>query len=150
MNKPFGGLILNIAFRMLVPFTMVYAVYILCLGEFSPGGGFQAGALLSVGVLLARLILGFDTKFNVLGKTSVVLAGVGTFIYALTGWLTLLGGADFFLNYNYMPIRMEAQNEMHATGIFLIEIGVAICVMMTIINLLDAIVNRGEEHGHTE
>lgn len=68
MNKPFGGLILNIAFRMLVPFTMVYAVYILCLGEFSPGGGFQAGALLSVGVLLARLILGFDTKFNVLGK----------------------------------------------------------------------------------
>ena len=57
MNKPFGGLILNIAFRMLVPFTMVYAVYILCLGEFSPGGGFQAGALLSVGVLLARLIL---------------------------------------------------------------------------------------------
>ena len=92
MNKPFGGLILNIAFRMLVPFTMVYAVYILCLGEFSPGGGFQAGALLSVGVLLARLILGFDTKFNVLGKTSVVLAGVGTFIYALTGWLTLLGG----------------------------------------------------------
>ena len=140
MNKPFGGLILNIAFRMLVPFTMVYAVYILCLGEFSPGGGFQAGALLSVGVLLARLILGFDTKFNVLGKTSVVLAGVGTFIYALTGWLTLLGGADFFLNYNYM----------HATGIFLIEIGVAICVMMTIINLLDAIVKRGEEHGRTE
>ena len=100
MNKPFGGLILNIAFRMLVPFTMVYAVYILCLGECSPGGGVQAGALLSVGVLLARLILGFDTKFNVLGKTSVVLAGVGTFIYALTGWLTLLGGADFFLNYN--------------------------------------------------
>ena len=57
---------------------------------------------------------------------------------------------DFFLNYNYMPIRMEAQNEMHATGIFLIEIGVAICVMMTIINLLDAIVKRGEEHGRTE
>ena len=103
-----------------------------------------------MGVLLARLILGFDTKFNVLGKTSVVLAGVGTFIYALTGWLTLLGGADFFLNYNYMPIQMEAQNEMHATGIFLIEIGVAICVMMTIINLLDAIVKRGEENGRTE
>ncbi len=32
---------------------------------------------------------------------------------------------------------------MHATGIFLIEIGVAICVMMTIINLLDAIVKKG-------
>ena len=84
MKEPFGGLILNVAFRMLVPFTLTYGVYILCLGEFSPGGGFQAGALLSVGVLLARLILGFDTKFNVLGKTSVVLAGVGTFLYAFT------------------------------------------------------------------
>ena len=110
----------------------------------------QAGALLSVGVLLARLILGFDTKFNVLGKTSVVLAGVGTFLYAFTGWLTLFGGADFFLNYNYMPIHMEPQHEMHAMGIFLIEIGVAICVMMTIINLLDAIVKRGDEDGSAQ
>ena len=36
---------------------------------------------------------------------------------------------------------------MHALGIFLIEIGVAICVMRTIINLLDAIVKRGDEDG---
>ena len=84
MKEPFGGLILNVAFRMLVPFTIVYGVYVLCVGEFSPGGGFQAGALLAVGVLLARLILGFDTKFNVLGKTSVVLAGVGTFCLLYT------------------------------------------------------------------
>ena len=141
MKEPFGGLILNVAFRMLVPFTITYGIYVLCLGEFSPGGGFQAGALLSVGVLLARLIL---------GKTSVVLAGVGTFLYAFTGWLTLFGGADFFLNYNYMPIHMEPQHEMHAMGIFLIEIGVAICVMMTIINLLDAIVKRGDEDGSAQ
>ena len=49
MKEPFGGLILNVAFRMLVPFTITYGIYVLCLGEFSPGGGFQAGALLSVG-----------------------------------------------------------------------------------------------------
>ena len=120
MKEPFGGLILNVAFRMLVPFTIVYGVYVLCLGEFSPGGGFQAGALLAVGVLLARLILGFDTKFNVLGKTSVVMAGLGTFLYAFTGWLTLFGGADYFLNYDYMPIALEPKHEMHAMGIFLI------------------------------
>ena len=56
MKEPFGGLILNVAFRMLVPFTIVYGVYVLCLGEFTPGGGLQAGDLLAVGVLLARLI----------------------------------------------------------------------------------------------
>lgn len=150
MKQPFGGLILNVAFRMLVPFTIVYGVYVLCLGEFSPGGGFQAGALLSVGVLLSRLILGEKAKFNVNGSTSVVLAGVGTFIYAFTGWLTLFGGAKYFLDYNYMPVHLEPQHEMHALGIFLIEIGVAICVMMTIINLLDAIIKRGDNDGSAE
>lgn len=150
MKQPFGGLILNVAFRMLVPFTIVYGVYVLCLGEFSPGGGFQAGALLSVGVLLSRLILGEKARFNVSGSTSVVLAGIGTFIYAFTGWLTLFGGAEYFLDYNYMPVHLEPRHEMHALGIFLIEIGVAVCVMMTIINLLDAIIKRGENDGSAE
>ena len=27
MKEPFGGLILNVAFRMLVPFTLTYGVY---------------------------------------------------------------------------------------------------------------------------
>lgn len=149
MRGPFGGLILNIAFRMLVPFTIVYGIYVLCLGEFSPGGGFQAGALLSVGVLLSRMILGEDAKFNVLGKTSVVLAGAGTFMYTLTGWMTLFGGGRF-LEYDFMPIHMEPMHEMHATAIFIIEIGVAICVMMTIINLMDAIIKRGDEDGSSK
>ena len=78
------------------------------------------------------------------------MAGLGTFLYAFTGWLTLFGGADYFLNYDYMPIALEPKHEMHAMGIFLIEIGVAICVMMTIINLLDAIVKRGEDDGSVE
>ena len=109
MKEPFGGIILNVAFRMLVPFTIVYGIYVLCLGEFSPGGGFQAGALLAVGVVLARLILGFDTKFNILAPTAIVMAGLGTLLYAFTGWLTIFGGADYFLNYNYMPIHLLKQ-----------------------------------------
>jgi multicomponent Na+:H+ antiporter subunit B len=149
MREPFGGLILNIAFRMLVPFTIVYGIYVLCLGEFSPGGGFQAGALLSVGVLLSRMIMGEKAKFNVSGKTSVVLAGVGTFLYTFTGWLTLFGGGRF-LEYDFMPIHMEPAHEMHAMAIFMIEIGVAVCVMMTIINLMDAIIKRGDEDGSSK
>ena len=150
MKKKYSSSVLSSSFRIITPFTLIYGVYVFLDGEISPGGGFQAGALLAVGVLLARLILGFDTKFNVLGKTSVVMAGLGTFLYAFTGWLTIFGGADYFLNYDYMPIVLEPKHEMHAMGIFLIEIGVAICVMMTIINLLDAIVKRGEDDGSVE
>lgn len=149
MRDPFGGIVLNIAFRMIVPFTIVYGVYVLCLGEFSPGGGFQAGALLAVGVVLSRLICGADASFNISGKNAIVLAGVGTFLYAFTGWLTIFGGGRF-LEYDFLPIRLEPAHEMHALSIFIIEIGVAICVMMTIINLLESITKRGDQDGSAE
>lgn len=149
MRDPFGGIVLNIAFRMIVPFTIVYGVYVLCLGEFSPGGGFQAGALLAVGVVLSRLICGADASFNISGKNAIVLAGVGTFLYAFTGWLTIFGGGRF-LEYDFLPIRLEPAHEMHALAIFIIEIGVAICVMMTIINLLESITKRGDQDGSAE
>ena len=73
MKDPFGGILLNIAFRMLVPFTLVYAVYVLVLGETSPGGGFQAGVVMGFGIVLARLILGERaTIFNIQMKNSLV------------------------------------------------------------------------------
>ena len=70
MKDPFVGILLNIAFRMLVPFSLVYAVYVLILGESSPGGGFQAGVVLGFGIVLARLIMGQEsTIFNIKMKT---------------------------------------------------------------------------------
>ncbi len=149
MKEPFGGELLNIAFRLLVPFSVVYAVYVLILGESSPGGGFQAGVVLSFGIVLSRLILGEDVKlFNITTANTLVLAGVGTFIYSLAGWLTLFGGGKF-LDYSFLPFSMEHINELHALGILIIETGVTICVMMTILNIMDAVVKRSEDNGGT-
>ncbi len=150
MKDSFGGLLLNIAFRMLVPFSLVYAVYVLILGESSPGGGFQAGVVLGFGIVLARLIMGEDSSlFNIRTTTTLVLAGVGTFIYSLAGWLTLLGGGKF-LDYGFLPFAAEKTNELHALGILIIEIGVTMCVMMTILNIMDAVVKRSEDDGSAE
>ena len=137
---------LDTAFRLIVPFSLVYGVYVLIFGEAGPGGGFQAGALLSIGVVLSRLIMGDQASFNISIKNSLVLAGVGTFIYAATGWLAMLNGGNF-LDYSYLPFKAEHTNELHALGILFIEIGVTICVMMTILNILDAVVERGDENG---
>ena len=145
MKDPFGGILLNIAFRILVPFTLVYAGYVLFLGETSPGGGFQAGVVMGFGIVLARLILGERaTIFNIQMKNSLVLAGCGTFIYTLAGWLTLFGGGKF-LDYSFLPVHMEPAHEMHALGILMIEIGVTVCVMMTILNIMEAVVERSDD-----
>ena len=97
---------------------------------------------LAVGIVLVRLIQGADKEsFNVPGPIAVVCAGVGTFIYAATGWLTLFGGGKF-LDYSFLPVPMEHLAELHALGILMIEIGVTVCVMMTIIDIMDAIIER--------
>ena len=106
MKRRFGGVVPNTAFRVLVPLSRVYGVYVLLHGEYSPGGGFQAGALLAIGIVLARLIMGTEeTQFNISGRHALILAGVGTFIYALTGYLTMIGGGQF-LDYGYLPIKI--------------------------------------------
>ena len=68
MKKPFGGIVLDTASRLIVPFSLVYGVYVLIFGEAGPGGGFQAGALLSIGVVLSRLIMGDQASFNIFDK----------------------------------------------------------------------------------
>lgn len=145
MKEPFGGILLHIAFRLLVPFSLVYAIYVLILGETSPGGGFQAGVVLAFGIVLARLILGEDTPvFNIKLKNSLALAGIGTFIYALAGWLTLFGGGKF-LDYGFLPFAIEETHELHALGILIIEIGITVCVMMTILNIMDVVTKRSDD-----
>lgn len=42
MNEErFGGIILNTAFRYMIPFTLMYGSYVLFHGEYSPGGDFR-------------------------------------------------------------------------------------------------------------
>ena len=79
----------------------------------------------------------------------LALAGFGTFIYALAGWLTRFGGGKF-LDYSFLPFTAEHANELHALGILMIETGVTICVMMTILNIMDALVKRSEDDGSIE
>jgi len=143
MNHRFGSIILDTAFRALVPFILVYGIYVLVHGEFSPGGGFQAGALLAVSVVLTRLVQGKkEAIFNISGNTAVILAGIGTAIYAAVGYTTLLFGGNF-LEYEKLPFGLHGP-ELHALGILGIEIGVTIGVMATIIVIFDAL-TRGED-----
>ena len=142
MNKRFGTIVLDTAFRFIIPFLMVYAVYVLIHGEDSPGGGFQAGALLGIAVVLSRLVHGDEAILNITGKKALIIAGCGTFLYGLVGVTTVWGGGNF-LEYGKLPFTLSGPQK-HALGILGIEIGVTLCVMATIIVIFDALVDREE------
>ncbi|MCR5665509.1 MAG: MnhB domain-containing protein [Eubacterium sp.] len=149
MRKKFGGVVLDVSSRIIIPFSMIYAVYILAAGEESPGGGFQAGAVLALGIVLARLVKGKDANFKIPSAIAVSVAGLGAFFYVFTGWLSLFNGG-MFLQYDKMPFGWLEYEQLHVLGIFLIEAGVTVCVMMTIITILEALLKREDFEEHDD
>lgn len=132
----------DVMITLFEPLMMIYAMYVYFHGEISLGGGFQAGALLGLAYIIDVMIVpDRSKKLFVLDKSNALtLGGIGTFIYALTGILTMIGGG-LCLEYDKLPFGLS-HPEAHSAGILLIELGVTVCVMATIITILDAIMGR--------
>lgn len=131
----------DVMITVIQPLILVYAVYVLFHGEVSLGGGFQAGALIAMAYILDVMVIPDKKNLFVLSKkNSVALAGLGPFIYTLTGVLTLIGGG-MFLEYAKLPINTHVE-ELHSIGILAVEVGVTIGVAATIITILNAIMER--------
>ena len=140
--RSFGGPDVKAMIPLIVPFILLYAVYVLMHGEVSLGGGFQAGALVALGYILYAMVAGIKiSKIKVTQHLAITMASVGVMIYALTGVLPMLNGGKF-LEYGKLPFGAETTAHLHGTGILMIEIGVTVCVAATIITILEAVLER--------
>ncbi|MCH8973779.1 MAG: sodium:proton antiporter, partial [Chloroflexi bacterium] len=94
MTEQHDSIILNFIVRvLLVPFIFVFGVYVLVHGEASPGGGFQAGAIVAAGLVLARLTVGSEHgERRISTRVLLWLASIGIGIYVLAGIVPLLAG----------------------------------------------------------
>jgi multicomponent Na+:H+ antiporter subunit B len=144
-SSSFGGMVLDASFRAIVPIIMIYGIYVLAHGEVSLGGGFQAGALLACAYLIDRIIPSMDNRIGrIKPENAIILAGGGTFLYALTGMLPMATGGNF-LEFDKLPLGGwigQGTVHLHSLGILLIEIGVTICVMAVITNILEIVMER--------
>ena len=87
MNDRYDSVILHFILRVfMVPLIIVFGVYVLLHGELSPGGGFQAGAIVAAALLLVRLALGNrQAALRVPQGLLIWLACIGLGIYMLGG-----------------------------------------------------------------
>ncbi len=130
----------------LVPFIMLFALYVLVHGEASPGGGFQGGAIFAAGLILARLSLGTDEGVVFSRKLLVVLAAGGSGIFALTGVAAMAFGGDY-LDFGQVPFEWidrvwPGDLGRRQVGIFIIEAGIALAVFATLMLLFDNLTER--------
>jgi len=132
--------------RLLSPYIMVFGWYVIFHGHYSPGGGFQGGALLAASILLIRVSGGrIISRMQLQEYLTTPLAIIGVFIYFLTGITAMLAGG-YFLDYGQLPIPGMEPYWLRYTGILIIEVGIGLTVMAVLVMIYDNMV-KGEDYG---
>ncbi len=132
-------IIVRISTRILVPFILLFALYVQFHGDFGPGGGFQAGVIFGAGCILYGLVFGVDALMAVAPMAVVrAIAAGGVLLYASVGVAGLLAGGNY-LDYSVLGDTPVAGQHL---GIMLIELGVGMTVAAVVISLYYGFTNR--------
>ena len=134
--------ILRVITKVILPFMLLFAVYVQFHGDYGPGGGFQAGVIAAASVILYALIYGLGAATRMVPVAIVeTLIPLGVLIYAGVGVAGMLTGGNF-LDYTHL-----AHEPVHGQewGVFLVEVGVFITVSSTMLAIFYAFAGGGAD-----
>ena len=124
---------------LLVPFIVLFGLYVQFHGDYGPGGGFQAGALVTAGLILHALLEGEAASLRVVSTRVLVWLMVGgAMLYGGTGIAGMLLGGNF-LDYNVLGNTTAGGQHL---GILLVEIGVGLTVTGVLMLIFHAFAAR--------
>jgi multicomponent Na+:H+ antiporter subunit B len=131
--------VLRLVVKVLIPFILLYALYVQLHGEYGAGGGFQAGVIFATGMVLYDLVFGDgDARLVVPARWLPRLAAFGVLIYGSVGLYALLHGRPF-LDYTVLAEDPVAGRHL---GILLVELGIGICVFAVVLSIFYALSGR--------
>lgn len=123
--------------KLLIPFVIVFGLYVITHGDYGPGGGFQGGVILAAAYILHALIYGLGEARRVVPRwASDNLAAVGVLFYAGVGLVSLFGGGTF-LDYDYL---LGEPSSAQPLGMFLVELGVGLTVASVMVTVFTEMV----------
>lgn len=137
--------ILRVISKMLIPVIVVYAFYVQFHGDYGPGGGFQAGVILAVSIILYALVFGVPEALEAIpAGFARALAGMGLLLYASVGVWAMINGGDY-LDYDYLVREAPGGHMGQHIGIMLIELGVLFTVSGSMLTIFYAFAGRVAE-----
>jgi multicomponent Na+:H+ antiporter subunit B len=131
---------LRVVAKLLIPFMLLFALYVQFHGELGPGGGFQAGVIIAAAVIFYALIFGLPSVRKMVPDALVeAMVALGVLIYAGVGVAGLLLGG------NYLDYFVLAHDPVHGQerGIFWVEVGVGITVSAVMLKIFYMFAGRG-------
>jgi len=133
-------LIFRITTKLILPFILMFALYVQFHGDYGPGGGFQAGVITAAMVILYAIIFGLPAAQKVVpARLAELMIPLGALIYASVGAVAMLLGGEF-LNYSVLLSDGPHGQEL---GILLVEIGVLVTVAGTMTAIFYSFAGRG-------
>ncbi len=134
-----ADLILRVVAKLVIPFVLLFALYVQFHGDYGPGGGFQAGVIFAAGFIIHGLVFGVAETRRVIPDGVVSgLVAAGLLLYAGVGAVGLLGGGNY-LDYSVLASDPVAGQHL---GILLIELGVGVTVFAVMVAIFFAFADR--------
>ena len=133
-------LILRVTTKAILPFILLFALYVHFHGDYGPGGGFQAGVIAAGMVILYAIVFGVEAAQRVIPQRLVAtMVPLGVLIYDFTGVISFIYGANYL---DYAILGHDSKHGHHL-GILLVEAGVIVTVAGTMTAIFYAFVQRG-------
>ncbi|MES1948517.1 putative monovalent cation/H+ antiporter subunit B [Salinisphaera sp. C84B14] len=135
--------VLRVVTKVLIAPIILFALYVQFHGDYSPGGGFQAGVVFAAAIILYALIFGLAEARRAVSPNLLRITGaLGALIFAGTGVYSLLRGGNF-LDYDYLA--HDAVHGQHY-GLLLVEFGVGLTVVSVITSIFYVFAGRGRRN----
>jgi len=131
----------------MIPFIILFALYVIFHGEGGPGGGFQGGVIIGGAVALYGIINGrAAARYHLHESFWDALCGIGVSVYAGIGFVCVLLGGKMLQYDTFAPwfgatpgaeegVQHHAVQHANHYGVFGVEMGVAITVTAVMITL---------------
>jgi multicomponent Na+:H+ antiporter subunit B len=110
--------IVEIISRKLIPFVVLFGLYMISYGHISPGGGFQGGVVLASGAILLFLSRGKESAFSFMAAHRVRWLVTGAFFLFLAMGFA---GIAFYVGFlgDFLPIGVPGDIPSVGLKIFL-------------------------------
>jgi len=129
MYEPKNDMILQRVASLLIPFILLYGIYVIFNGHISPGGGFSGGAIIGAALILYLNAFGFQKTGRFFSyKTFKVVSYVSLTFYAVSK------AYSFFTGANHLPSIIGPGNpgSIFSAGLILpLNIAVGLVVACT-------------------
>lgn len=123
------GTMFAVAARLLMPFTILVAIYLFLRGHNRPGGGFLAGLVVAIALIMQYMGEGLQHTLTRIRIDFRILLGFGLLLAALTGFIGMFTGAPFLTSavvHPHVPLLGEiplASATAFDLGVFMTVLG---------------------------